>query len=98
MVWRRWCIPIMFSNRRRPDEIPDFEPVYPLTAGVTQKMMGKAVASALTRVPELAEWIDPAQKAQAGLARLARGAGHGPCAQRHGRSERSASGAGAAGL
>ena len=47
-------------------EIPDFEPVYPLTAGVTQKMMGKAVASALTRVPELAEWIDPAQKAQAG--------------------------------
>ncbi len=48
------------------DEIPDFEPVYPLTAGITQKMMGKAVASALTRVPELAEWIDPAQKAQAG--------------------------------
>ncbi|WP_299842638.1 ATP-dependent DNA helicase RecG [uncultured Roseovarius sp.] len=47
-------------------EIPDFEPVYPLTAGVTQKMMGKAVASALTRVPDLAEWIDPAQKAQAG--------------------------------
>ena len=29
-------------------------------------MMGKAVASALTRVPDLAEWIDPAQKAQAG--------------------------------
>ncbi|MEO3415338.1 ATP-dependent DNA helicase RecG [Roseovarius sp. CAU 1744] len=52
-----------------PDEagdIPEYEPVYPLTAGVTQKMMGKAVASALTRVPELAEWIDPAQKAQAG--------------------------------
>ena len=47
-------------------EIPDFEPVYPLTAGVTQKMMGKAVMAALTRVPELAEWIDPAQKAQAG--------------------------------
>ena len=47
-------------------DIPDFEPVYPLTAGVTQKMMGKAVASALTRVPELGEWIDPAQKAQAG--------------------------------
>ena len=52
-----------------PDEIgdiPDFEPIYPLTAGVTQKMMGKAVTSALARVPELAEWIDPAQKAQAG--------------------------------
>ncbi len=47
-------------------DIPDFEPVYPLTAGVTQKMMGKAVAAALTRLPDLAEWIDPAQKAQAG--------------------------------
>jgi len=47
-------------------EIPDFEPVYPLTAGVTQKMMRKAAHSALTRLPDLAEWIDPAQKAQAG--------------------------------
>jgi ATP-dependent DNA helicase RecG len=52
-----------------PDEagdIPDFEPVYPLTAGVTQKTMVKAVGSALARVPDLPEWIDPAQKAQAG--------------------------------
>ncbi len=47
-------------------EIPAFEPVYPLTAGVTQKTMRKAVLSALTRTPELAEWIDPVQKAQAG--------------------------------
>ncbi len=47
-------------------EIPDFEPVYPLTAGVTQKLMGKASAAALKRVPKLAEWIDPAQKAKAG--------------------------------
>ncbi|NSX55387.1 ATP-dependent DNA helicase RecG [Parasulfitobacter algicola] len=41
-------------------DMPDFEPVYPLTAGVTQKTMGKATASALERVPDLAEWIDPA--------------------------------------
>ncbi|RKF15263.1 ATP-dependent DNA helicase RecG [Roseovarius spongiae] len=47
-------------------EIPDFEPVYPLTAGVTQKVMAKAAQAALTRAPDLAEWIDPAQKAQAG--------------------------------
>jgi ATP-dependent DNA helicase RecG len=47
-------------------EIPDFEPVYPLTAGVTQRMMARVVQSALTRAPRLAEWIDPAQKAQAG--------------------------------
>ena len=47
-------------------EIPEFEPVYALTAGVTQKTMGKAAASAVARTPELAEWIDPAQKAQTG--------------------------------
>ncbi len=47
-------------------EIPDFEPIYPLTAGVTQKTMRKAAAAAVTRAPELGEWIDPAQKAQTG--------------------------------
>ena len=47
-------------------DIPDFEPVYPLTAGVTQKMMFKAQQGALARVPDLAEWIDPVQKAQVG--------------------------------
>ncbi|HKL06094.1 MAG TPA: OB-fold nucleic acid binding domain-containing protein, partial [Roseovarius sp.] len=47
-------------------EIPDFEPVYPLTGGVTQKVMRKAAVSAVAKAPDLAEWIDPAQKAQTG--------------------------------
>ncbi len=38
--------------------IPAYEPVYPLTAGVTQKGIAKAVASALPRAPYLGEWID----------------------------------------
>ena len=42
------------------DEIPEFEPVYPLTAGVTQKTITKATQAALERTPDLAEWIDPA--------------------------------------
>ncbi|UWQ23234.1 ATP-dependent DNA helicase RecG [Leisingera aquaemixtae] len=42
-------------------EIPDYEPVYSLTHGVSQKTMYKAAQSALSRMPELAEWIDPAQ-------------------------------------
>ena len=41
--------------------IPEYEPVYSLTHGVTQKTMYKAAQSALSRMPELAEWIDPAQ-------------------------------------
>ncbi|HSF90596.1 MAG TPA: DEAD/DEAH box helicase, partial [Paracoccaceae bacterium] len=40
------------------DELPGFEPVYPLTAGITQKTMYRATRSALERAPELAEWID----------------------------------------
>ncbi len=52
-----------------PDEaadLPVFEPIYPLTQGVTQKTMAKAVRAAEMRAPDLPEWIDPAQKAKAG--------------------------------
>lgn len=51
----------------RPDEagdLPQYEPVYPLTAGITQKLVAKAAASALARTPDLPEWIDPSQKAR----------------------------------
>lgn len=51
----------------RPEDLgtlPNFEPVYPLTAGVSQKMMKKAIAAAIVRVPELGEWIDPGLKAR----------------------------------
>ncbi len=42
------------------EEIPGFEPVYPLTAGVTLKVMGKAVRDTLKRLPDLGEWADGA--------------------------------------
>lgn len=45
--------------------IPVFEPVYPLTSGLTQKVMYKATRAAMTRLPEVEEWIDAGQKAQA---------------------------------
>ncbi|MCA0043834.1 ATP-dependent DNA helicase RecG [Celeribacter litoreus] len=48
------------------EDLPGFEPVYPLTAGVTQKVMAKAAEGALTRVPEMEEWVDPALKAREG--------------------------------
>ena len=61
-------------------EIPEFEPVYPLTAGVTQRVMGKAAEAALTRAPELAEWIDPELLKREGWPawRAAMEAAHGP--------------------
>ncbi|MGJ8626578.1 MAG: ATP-dependent DNA helicase RecG [Sulfitobacter sp.] len=45
--------------------IPIFEPVYPLTSGITQKLMYKATRGALTRVPDLPEWIDTGQVSHA---------------------------------
>ena len=39
-------------------DIPKFEAVYPLTAGVSGRMLGKMVRQALSRVPELPEWAD----------------------------------------
>ena len=43
-------------------QIPAFEPVYPLTAGITQKLMWKATRAAVDMAPQLEEWIDPALK------------------------------------
>ena len=39
-------------------EIPAFESVYPLTEGVSQKVMGKAAAAAVERIPDIDEWMD----------------------------------------
>ena len=53
----------------RPDEadtLPEWEPVYPLVAGLSQRQVQKAMRSALSRLPTLAEWIDPTLKAQRG--------------------------------
>ncbi len=38
--------------------LPLIEPVYPLTAGISNTTMRKAVTAALTQLPELPEWID----------------------------------------
>jgi ATP-dependent DNA helicase RecG len=46
----------------RPEEAADLplaEPVYPLAAGLTQRAVQRAAAAALTRAPDLPEWIEP---------------------------------------
>ncbi|MGD9479112.1 ATP-dependent DNA helicase RecG [Shinella sp. G-2] len=40
------------------DNLPLVEPVHGLTAGLTARVLRKAVEAALTRVPHLPEWID----------------------------------------
>jgi ATP-dependent DNA helicase RecG len=46
------------------DSIPRFEPVYPLSHGVTQKLMYKATRGALALIPPMGEWIDRTQLAK----------------------------------
>ena len=45
-------------------EIAEFEALYPLAAGITQKALSKAMLAALERLPELPEWADPVCGAQ----------------------------------
>ncbi|PHR61843.1 MAG: ATP-dependent DNA helicase RecG [Robiginitomaculum sp.] len=42
------------------DDIPDFETIYPLTAGLSQKMMRKAITGVFEMVPDMPEWLDSA--------------------------------------
>ncbi|MBL4749800.1 MAG: DEAD/DEAH box helicase, partial [Amylibacter sp.] len=41
------------------DQIPEVEAVYPLTSGVTQKVISKAAQASLGRITDLPEWIEP---------------------------------------
>ena len=47
-------------------EIATVEPVYPMTAGLAPKTLGKALAAALERVPEMPEWQDAAWRTRQG--------------------------------
>ncbi len=62
------------------DRLKTVEPLYPLTAGLTGKIVAKAVQAALAKAPELPEWLDPAyQRARAWPSwRTALGAAHQP--------------------
>ena len=43
----------------KDDELPEVEPVYPMTANITPKQLRKFMSAAIEGVPELDEWIDP---------------------------------------
>ncbi|MDE2384245.1 MAG: ATP-dependent DNA helicase RecG [Alphaproteobacteria bacterium] len=42
------------------DKLPRIEPIYPLTAGLSSKLVQKVVAAGLAKLPVLAEWQDAA--------------------------------------
>ena len=48
--------PDYITDPDEPDALPLFEPIYPLTAGLTANVMRKAANGALERAPDLSEW------------------------------------------
>ncbi len=47
-------------------DLPQIESVYPLTAGLTNRTLGRCIRAALDRLPDLPEWLDPALQAREG--------------------------------
>ncbi len=58
--------PDHIGTREDLAELQSVEPVYPLTAGLSLKIVGKAASAAVARAPELGEWHDPALLAREG--------------------------------
>jgi len=50
--------PDLILTEAEAGSLPPFEPVYPLTQGLTQRAIARAMAGALTKLPELPEWLD----------------------------------------
>lgn len=51
----------------RAAELPLIEPVYPLTAGLSPKLLRRAIGAAVDTLPDLPEWADPHLAAKQGF-------------------------------
>jgi ATP-dependent DNA helicase RecG len=56
--------PDLILSEEEAAVLAPFEPVYPLTEGLTQRAVARAVEGALVKLPELPEWLDPAMRAE----------------------------------
>ncbi|WAP69661.1 ATP-dependent DNA helicase RecG [Jiella pelagia] len=51
--------PDFVASLERAETMSLVEPIYPMTAGLSGKVLRKAIGQALERVPPFAEWIEP---------------------------------------
>ncbi|MEZ5774101.1 MAG: ATP-dependent DNA helicase RecG [Hyphomicrobiaceae bacterium] len=58
------------------ETLPKLEPVYPLTAGLSGKVLAKAIGQALMRLPSLPEWQDGELQRRAGYPSFAEAVRH----------------------
>src|SRR5690554_2711574 len=62
MVHPDYVVPVAEAQ-----ELPALEPVYPLTAGLSPKVLRRAIQHALTRLPDLPEWQNRDFRGRLGL-------------------------------
>lgn len=58
---------IVHPDTAAPEEresLETVEPIYPLTQGVSNKILSKAIRGALAFTPEMPDWLEPSYKAQ----------------------------------
>ncbi len=51
--------PDFITPLEKAGNIPEIEPIYPLSAGLSRRILRKAVLASLKALPDLEEWIDP---------------------------------------
>lgn len=54
--------PDHITSAENASQLPLVEPVYPLTAGLSGRVLHKAIRQALRKLPDLPEWLDPELK------------------------------------
>ena len=53
--------PDFITSLEKASDIPEIEPIYPLTAGLSARILRRAILASLKAVPDLPEWIDAQQ-------------------------------------
>jgi len=56
--WLQMAHPDYILAPAESGKLPAIEPIYPLTLGLTQKFLYRAMGSALSRLPDFPEWLD----------------------------------------
>ncbi len=51
--------PDFVGSAEDAESLPLVEPVYPMTAGLSPKVLRRGIANALEKLPELTDWIEP---------------------------------------
>ncbi len=80
---RQMTHPDHIAQLHQIEDVKRVEPVYPLTEGLSSKLLDKAARAAVALAPDLPEWIDPAYLQRNGWPswKVALGTAHSPASE-----------------